>query len=108
MWFNEDTEAGGTSRLDRTTPAVSPLRIALLFSSAAVAFALVAMSYLGGGYDRPDRTDIAQDMPPAGVDTMSTGSITPSKTYVVRKSVLQHAVSAVCIISSDGGHSGDC
>ena len=72
------------------------LRIALLFGSAAVALALIAVPLLEGrGSDRL-----------AGL--MSTGSIGTGETYTIRRSVLQSSPDAVCVIRSDGTRSGDC
>jgi hypothetical protein len=39
---------------------------------------------------------------------MTTGSIARGGTYTVRRSVLQSAPSAACIIRADGTRSGDC
>lgn len=108
MWFDGDNAVAGRSRLDRATPAISPVRIALLFSSAAIAFALVAVSYFGD-QRRVDRAELAlADGAPQGVDMMATGSVRQARTYIVRKSILQGKPSAVCIISADGTRSGDC
>ncbi|MBN9072158.1 MAG: hypothetical protein J0H34_11275 [Rhizobiales bacterium] len=87
---------------------MSPVRIALLFSSAAIALALVVSSYFGDV--GPGRADLAlNDMPPPGLDTMATGSTrTAGKSYIMRRSILQSSPNAVCIISADGRRSGDC
>jgi hypothetical protein len=75
------------------------LRIALLFGSAAVALALIAVPLLEGR---------VSDRPAGGVDLMSTGSIGTGETYTIRRSVLQSSPDAVCVIRSDGTRSGDC
>lgn len=94
------------ARPERELPAISPIRVALLFGSAAVAFALIATAYLG---DDNSRDEYAGAVEPAGLDYMSTGSIQPTtKKYTVRKSVLQSSPDAVCVINSDGTHSGEC
>lgn len=75
------------------------LRITLLFGSAAVAFALLAVPIL----DARTRPDLAR----AGLDMTSTGSIDRGG-YTIRRSVLQSSPSAVCVIRNDGARRGDC
>jgi hypothetical protein len=75
------------------------VRIALLFGSAAVALALIAVPLLEGR--NSDR--LAGD-----IDSMSTGSIGRGEAYTIRRSVLQSSPDAVCVIRSDGARSGDC
>ncbi|MEQ1945073.1 hypothetical protein ABMA32_21890 [Mesorhizobium sp. VNQ89] len=79
---------------------MSVLRVTLLFGSAAAALALI----LAPVADRYSRTQSAAI---EGVDYMSTGSIAPSNSYTIRRSVLQKT-GAVCIIRADGRQSGDC
>jgi hypothetical protein len=78
----------------------SILRVALLFSSAGIAFALI----LAPIADRLLRDD---SFGLHGIDRMSTGSIDPSRSYTVRKSVLQEK-GATCIIRADGRRSSGC
>ena len=78
------------------------LRIALLFGSAAVAVALMAIPYLDGGRD-----EFIARSAPAGLDMMSTGSI-GGGTYTVRRSVLQPSPGSVCVIRENGSRSGEC
>ena len=78
----------------------SMLRVALLFSSAAIAFALI----LAPVADRLLRRD---SFGLHGVDHTSTGSIDPSRSYTVRRSVLQEK-GATCIIRADGRRSAGC
>ena len=80
------------------------LRITLLFGSAAVALALIAVPVL----DSQTRSASNRDAFAGGLDTMSTGSIGPRATYTLRRSVLQPSPSSVCIIRADGQRSGDC
>lgn len=104
MRFDDDWQTG-RPRIDRA-PAISPVRIALLFGSAAIALALMATSYL----DRGSRTDMA-GAAPLGLDPIATGSIGSagaSGSYIIRRSVLQSSRDAVCIIRSDGTRSGEC
>ena len=72
------------------------LRIALLFGSVAVAFALILTPLAA----RHSRTNV-------GLDYTTTGSIGDRASYTVRRSVLQDP-GAVCIIRADGSRSGDC
>ena len=93
-----------TIRPDRSSNAIRAgmglLRITLLFGSAAAALALIATPLL----DRQPRLQS-----PAGLDMTSTGSIGRSdSTYTLRRSVLQSAPGAVCLIHADGRRSGDC
>lgn len=80
------------------------LRITLLFGSAAVALALIAVPLLDSG---DGRQQIARDGF-AGLDTMATGSIGRANTYTVRRSVLQPSPDSVCVIRANGRRSGDC
>lgn len=92
-------------RAERPLPGISPVRVALLFGSAAIAFALIATAYLGD----TGREDFASAVEPASLDMMSTGSIRPTtKTYTIRKSVLQDGPESVCVIQADGTATGDC
>ncbi len=75
------------------------LRITLLFAAAAVALALIAAPLLESRSGFLARN--------AGVDLMSTGSISGTS-YTIRRSVLQSSPDAICIIRSDGARSGDC
>ncbi|WP_173934075.1 hypothetical protein [Chelativorans sp. Marseille-P2723] len=79
------------------------LRIALLFGSAAVALALVLTPIL----ERASQDDVAVG---AGIDSLATGSVANRRgqIFTIRRSVLQPAPEAVCIIDSTGRHSGSC
>jgi len=102
MSADRDWEILRSDRAWRVEDAgMGALRIALLFGSAMVALALLIVPML-------DRTAIFADGSAAGVDVMSTGSINPSRSYTVRRSVLQETPNAVCIIRSNGTRSGDC
>jgi len=79
------------------------LRVTLLFGSAAVALALIAIPFL----DSQTRSQSARDDFP-GLDMTATGSISHRSTYTVRRSVLQAQPGSVCIIDSNGRTSGDC
>ena len=100
----DDSERGSVSDL-LSIAGSGALRLALLFGSAAAALAL----FLAPLAEREADMRLARPVLPANVDTMSTGSITrQGGSYTVRRSVLQEMPDAVCIIRSDGGHSGDC
>lgn len=101
---DEDWERIRGLRSDRARPRVSPVRVALLFGTAAIALALFATSYLAD-QGRALYADTAQ---PLGLDSMTTGSIAPGKTYTIRKSVLQSSADAVCIIEENGRRTGEC
>jgi hypothetical protein len=90
-------------RLRRVPGRVSPVRVALLFGSAAIALALFATSYLGS-----ERWDEMAVSDPGGLDPMTTGSVRTANRYIIRKSVLQDSPDAVCIIRPNGTSSGDC
>ena len=90
-------------RANRSAPALSPLRAALLFGTAAIGLALIAVSYL----DKGSHGGFAGGHP-LGLDAITTGSIGQPKTYIVRKSVLQSSPEAVCVIRPDGTRSGEC
>lgn len=80
--------------------ASSMIRIALLFSSAGVAFALILAPIA-------DRLLRNEDVSPYGVDYMSTSSTNRSVSYTVRRSVLQEK-GGTCIIRADGRSFGSC
>lgn len=76
------------------------VRVALLFSTAGLAFAL----FLAPMMLRNDRDGFGR----ADIDTTVTGSIGTAGNYTVRQSVLSEKPGAVCIIRDDGRRSGDC
>jgi hypothetical protein len=102
--IDKDWESIVPTRASRAANAgMGVLRITLLFGSAAVALALVAVPLLdGGGRQQHARDGLA------GVDMMSTGSIGRAGTYTLRRSVLQSSPEAVCVIRDNGRRSGDC
>ncbi|MBA3448573.1 MAG: hypothetical protein H0T56_13400 [Pseudaminobacter sp.] len=78
------------------------LRLTLLFGSATVALALIAVSLIAEqGDSRIARAGY-------GVDMMSTGTIGHKSSYTIRRSVLQASPNSVCIIRASGVRSGDC
>jgi hypothetical protein len=76
------------------------IRVTLLFGSAALALALI-LTPLAARYSKSDIIGID------GVDYMATGSISPGRSYTIRRSVLQEP-GAVCIIDGSGRRTGDC
>jgi hypothetical protein len=100
----EDWERLRQPRAGRNAPGISPIRIALLFGSVAVAFALLAVSFLGDSRG----AEYFNALRATGVDTITTGSINGTKTYTIRKSVLQSSPGAACVIQQDGTSTGEC
>ena len=94
-----ETRESGTSEAGS-----GALRLTLLFGSIAVAFAL----FLAPLMSRNDGFSFGGRFSGQTLDQISTGSISKSNAYVVRKSVLQNSPQSVCIIRADGGKSGDC
>lgn len=80
------------------------LRVALLFGSAAVAFALILTPFV----DRGAGSVVAARGVALELDQTATGSVSQPGRYTVRRSVLQSSNSAVCVIRSNGGRSGEC
>ena len=80
------------------------LRATMLFGMLAAALAMFAAPYL----DRSSKR-IVMERTNAGIDFTTTAS-TPQQrpTYTVRRSVLQDAPNAVCIIHANGARSGYC
>ncbi|MGB8817295.1 MAG: hypothetical protein WCC66_05160 [Rhizobiaceae bacterium] len=80
------------------------LRIALLFGSVAVAFALFLVPIMGRQGDLPMIGRLSSQT----LDQMSTGSVQGRGAYVIRRSVLQNTPHSVCVIRADGRQTGDC
>lgn len=80
------------------------LRLTLLCGSVAVAFALFLVPIM----NRNDGFSFGNRILGSNLDQMSTGSISKSNAYVVRRSVLQNSPQSICVIRADGGKSGDC
>jgi lipopolysaccharide export LptBFGC system permease protein LptF len=81
------------------------LRFALIFGAAAIALALFVVPFA----ERQAQSLMARA--PAGLDTMSTGSIGQDRrvgSYTIRRSVLQQSPQSVCIIRHNGMRTGDC
>ncbi len=80
------------------------LRVALLFGSVAVAFALILTPII----DRGAGSVMAKRAVSTELDRIATGSVSDNKVYTIRRSVLQSSPSAVCVISQDGVQRGSC
>ena len=96
------------ARAERALPlgltGVGILRAALLFASIAVAFALLVAPLL----DRQLRSAHARAGAPAGLDSITTGTVGSGNTYTIRRSVLQASPNAICVIHASGRRQGDC
>ncbi|WJR69366.1 hypothetical protein QTA58_11795 [Neorhizobium sp. CSC1952] len=81
------------------------LNIALLFGTAAIAFALILTPMLAERDDGRRLADIQKDF-----DLITTGSIRPAektiKEYSIRRSILQETPASVCIV--EGYADSDC
>ena|SRR5690606_32272494 len=86
------------------TAGMGALRVALLFGSVAVAFALIVVPLA----EQRSRPVLAQANIPLALDRIVTGSTSYSGEYTIRRSVLQKTPSAVCIIRDNGTRTGDC
>jgi hypothetical protein len=75
--------------------------VALLFSSAAIALALIAAP-IAESYVQPQFAGLE------GLDRTVTGSTGRPSAYTIRKSVLQPSPDSVCIIRANGLRSGEC
>lgn len=85
---------------------IGAIRAALLFGTAAVALATILTPILA---DRASTARVA--WAPDQFDNITTGSIPQhlrTKSYTVRRSILQDDPGALCIIRSDGRKTGDC
>ena len=85
---------------------MTSIETAMMFGVFAVGFALLATSILDkSGNKNYAQNDSYFDQP---VDNFVTGSISKSRHYTIRKSVLQPSKTSKCIILSDGRRFGDC
>jgi hypothetical protein len=96
----DDYYRPSTSRLQAASSGL--IRVALLFGSAAIGLALIAIMVINNHFG-----DTMADAGPP-VDFTTTGSIGYPGTYVLRRSVLQSSPNSVCIIRDNGTRSGDC
>jgi hypothetical protein len=95
----EEPEAGNNSLLES-----GAIRVALLFGSAAVAFALILTPFV----DRGAGSVVAARGVAAQLDQIATGSTASQGDYTVRRSVLQSSPQSVCVIRANGRRSGAC
>lgn len=102
FWKTVRTRQRSTYRASRT----GALNIALLFGTAAIAFALIITPMLAGHDDKARMAHVQEDF-----DMISTGSIKRDdsnrvKHYTIRRSVLQETPGSVCVVQ--GYSSNDC
>ncbi|MDF1608020.1 hypothetical protein PZ897_07525 [Hoeflea sp. YIM 152468] len=94
------------SRVEGQPKRFGAIRAALLFGTATVALASILTPMLA---DRAPTARVA--WAPDQFDSITTGSIPQdlkTKSYTVRKSILQDDPGALCIIRNDGRNTGDC
>lgn len=103
MDFQDDQWQGRASAWDAQETGFSLLRVTLLFGSIAIAIAMLVVPLLQNGIRQTSLNGNA-----AGLDTMSTGSVRNGARYTIRRSVLQSAPDAVCVIRENGTRSGAC
>lgn len=101
---NEWEAARGNSSGLTATAGLGAVRIALLFGSAAIAFALL-ITPLVSRYSGPEETLWSAS---PGIDYTQTGSIGYKGSYTIRRSVLQGSAGSICVIRDNGTRSGDC
>ena len=83
---------------------IGMIRASLLFCSAAIVTALIAVPLL----DRAPRAPVIHANV-GDLDMISTGSIPrEAARYTLRRSVLQSSPNAVCVIADSGARSGSC
>ncbi len=93
------------SRFGKDERGMSAVEMAMMFGVVAIGFALLATPLMEKTGKRLARNDgfLGQE-----VDNVVTGSISRSKRYTIRRSVLQPSKSSRCIIFSNGQKFGDC
>ena len=102
--MNSDWNDASEGRGPGPSQLFGTLRLALLFGSAAVAFALIAAPIA-------ERRTQAAFALAGGIDQMATGSVERAprgSSYTIRRSVLQETPQAVCIIRQNGTRTGSC
>lgn len=88
---------------DTASPAkTGATRVALLFGSIAVAFALFLVPIVGRNSQEIARANVPD------LDLTVTGAVPTAGNYTIRRSVLQSNTKSICIIRSNGSSVGDC
>ncbi len=100
--LEDDYYRPSTSRFEAASGGL--IRITLLFGSAVIGIALIAVMVM----DNRFADYMADSGYPQGIDRTATGSIGYPGSYVMRRSVLQSSPTSVCIIRDNGARSGDC
>lgn len=80
------------------------LRVALLFGSSAIAFALLVTPLLSR-FSEPERTPWSGA---AGIEYPQTESIGYQGSYTIHRNVLRGSAGSICVIRNNGTRSGDC
>lgn len=78
------------------------MRVALLFGSIAVAFALFLVPIVSRSSQEIARANVPD------LDLTATGAVSRAGNYTIRRSVLQSNAKSICIIRSNGSSVGDC
>jgi len=95
-------------RAERASPlgltGMGVLRVALLFASLAIAFALLVAPLLDGQL----RSALSPATGRGSLDSIITGTVGSGNTYTIRRSVLQASPEAICVIHASGRRQGDC
>ena len=85
---------------------LSSLKVALLFAGTAIASAVILTPILA-----VDSSPAKLALSTGAYDPITTGSISSSagtRTYTIRRSILQPFPESVCIIQPNGSRSGEC
>ncbi len=97
------TATGNRFLTDRR--GMTSIETAVMFGVFAVGFALVATTYIDDRGRRLANNDFGYGQQ---VDNMVTGSISGSKHFTIRRSVLLPSKTSRCIIFDNGKKIGDC
>lgn len=103
--MNSDDEwdfVTGTDEEAQSPAKTGALRVALLFGSIAIAFALFLVPLASRGSVELARANGLD------LDLTTTGATPRAASYTLRRSVLQTTAKSVCLIRSDGSSVGDC
>ena len=84
------------------------LRLSLLFGSAALALTFILTPMAETQSTRVASNQNGVDQIATGATQRSNRTLPSSRTYTIRRSVLQNDITDVCIISADGFRSGTC
>lgn len=96
------------------TGGPNPMRAAVLFATVAIALTVLAVPHIGSQSRFAARQPLDLDpimtgsigQPSASRSGFARGTQEPTRTYVVRRSVLTGG--SVCVLGQDGSRSGAC